>query len=67
MTIAPLHKFAKQAAKSLISLDCSGVWSLELSNPGARAVLRRGLQPALVDAGSGASGPQGPFVVPALA
>ena len=26
-----------------------------------------GLQPALVDAGGGASGPQGPFVVPTWA
>lgn len=33
----------------------------------ARLVLCRGLQPALVNAGDGASGPQGPFIVPALA
>jgi len=32
-----------------------------------RAVLRRGLQPALADEGRGAPGPEGPFVVPVLA
>jgi transposase, IS5 family len=50
----------RQPDAALLACRCDGRCA-------ARAVLRRGLQPALADEGRGASGPEGSFVVPVLA